>query len=350
MVGYNAYRGRWTAQRVGKLIVTELSVKRFRARPPAATDRVLGLAVAGGMLRAAVADGRGKILGRASEPSDNLDANGVLRRLTALASAALTAAGLTPVDIKAAGIAFGGPVDPYRGLTIFSPRSPGFEHFPLAALLEERLGIPTVLENDARAAAFGEAVFGAARGCQTVIYVHLGTGVGGGIIVDGRLVYGASSTAGEIGHMVVTAGGPLCSCGKPGHLEAYASEAALRARVWEALLLSPDDPGHEFVRETRTVAGLFECASRSPAIQRVVNDTIQMLGLAIATLIATLNPEAVIIGGPMAEAGNALLDPLQARIRQFAYPASLQRVRVTLAELGADAPVVGAVALALARS
>jgi len=330
--------------------MAELTVRRFRSRPPAATERVLGLAIAGGMLRAAVADGTGRILGEASEPLDNLDASGVLRRLTQLAHLASTRAGLAHLDVKAAGIAFGGPVDPVRGLTILSPRSPGFEQYPLAALIEERLGIPTVLENDARAAAFGEAVFGAARGCQTVIYLHLGTGVGGGIIVDGRLVYGASNTAGEIGHIVVTAGGPTCSCGKPGHLEAYASEPAIIARVLEALLLAPDDPGQQLLAGQLTTRRLFEFARLSPTIRRVLDDTVQMLGLAIASLIATLNPEAVIIGGPVAEAGHDLLEPLQARVRQFAYPASLRRVRVAFAELGADAPVIGAVALALART
>lgn len=330
--------------------MTEPSVRRFRARPPGASERVLGLAVAGGTLRAAVADGTGRILGEASEPLDSSDAPAVLRRLRLLADLALSRAGLRSADLRAAGIAFGGPVDPARGVTILSPRSPGFEQFPLAALLEEHLGVPTVLENDARAAAFGEAVFGAARGCQTLIYLHLGSGVGGGIIVDGRLVYGATNTAGELGHMVVTAGGPVCSCGKPGHLEAYASEPGLLARALEALLLAPDDPGHSALSAPLTVWRLFEMAPASPVIRRILDDTVQTLGLAIASLIAALNPEAVIVGGPVAEAGQALLEPLQARIRQYAYPASLRRVRIALAELGRDGPVIGAVALALART
>ncbi len=329
--------------------MTELTIKRFRARPPSARERVLAFAVAGGTLRAVVADGHGQILGQASEPLDNLDAYGVLLRLSHLAEVALAGAHLGPNEIKAAAVAFGGPVDPSRGVTIFSPRSPGFEDFPLAALLEEQLGVPTVLENDARAAAFGEAVFGAARGCQTIVYVHLGTGVGGGIIVDGRLVYGASHTAGEIGHTVVTTGGPLCSCGKPGHLEAYASEPALRARIWEALLLAPEDPGHELVRQSPSLHDLFRNASTSPAIREVLSDTVRMLALALSTLVATLNPDAIVIGGPLAGAGTLLLQPLQARIRQFAYPASLRRVRIALAELGADAPIIGAAALAFAR-
>ncbi|MCS7246363.1 MAG: ROK family protein [Thermomicrobium sp.] len=328
----------------------ELTVRRFRSRPPTASDRVLGLAIAGGSLRAVVADGTGRILGEAAEPLANLDAPAVLRRLTQLADQALANADLAHVGVKAVGIAFGGPVDPIRGLTLLSPRSPGFEQYPLAALIEERLGVPTVLENDARAAAFGEAVFGAARGCQTVVYLHLGTGVGGGIIIDGRLVYGASNTAGEIGHIVVTAGGPTCSCGKPGHLEAYASEPALVARVWEALLLVPNDPGHQLFTSHCTAPRLFEFARLSPTIRQVLDDTIHVLALAISTLIATLNPDAVVLGGPVAEAGQDLLEPLQARVRQFAYPASLRRVRVALAELGRDAPVIGAVALALART
>jgi glucokinase len=330
--------------------MNDLTVRRFRARPPSSQDRVYGFAIAGGNIRAVIADGKGQILGEASEPLNNLDAPHVLHRLLELARVALGRAGLPPAELKAAGVAFGGPVDPERGVTILSPRSPGFEQFPLVALLEEQLRVPTVLENDARAAAFGEAVFGAARGCQTVIYLHLGSGVGGGIIVDGRLVYGATSTAGEIGHMVVTAGGPLCSCGKPGHLEAYVAEPALVARVWEALVISPDDPAHRLLSGPISARVLFERAPESPTIQRVLDDTIQMLGLAIASLIATLNPEAVIIGGPVAEAGSRLLEPLQARVRQYAYPASLRRVRLALAELGPDAPMIGAVALALART
>lgn len=334
----------------GGAAVTEPTVRRFRSRPPAPSERVFGFAIAGGQLRAAVADGTGRILGQAKEPLDNLDAPSVLRRLTVLAERALQGTGLSTGEMRAAGIAFGGPVDPFRGLTILSPRSPGFEHFPLAALLEERLGIPTVLENDARAAAFGEAVFGAARGCQTVIYLHLGAGVGGGIIVDGRLVYGATSTAGELGHIVVAAGGPTCSCGKPGHLEAYASEPALITRTVEALLLTPEDPAHSELSRPLTAKQLFELASASPAVRRIIDDTVQMLGLAISSLIAILNPEAVIIGGPVAEAGALLLEPLQARVRQYAYPASLHRVRIALGELRGDAPVIGAVALALARA
>lgn len=312
---------------------------------------MLGIEIGGHGQRVVVADGAGRIHGEASSPDGNADALAVVQSVHLLAEQACAQAGVTMGDLLAAGIAFGGPVDPRRGLTLLSHRVAGFEHFPLAPLLEERLGLSVVLDNDARVAALGEAAFGAGRGCQNLVYVHLATGVGGGIVVDGRLLYGASNTAGEIGHMVVTAGGPLCSCGKPGHLEAFAAAPAIHARVRQRLSEALDDPAHEALgRRQPTLRQIFEAASYSPVADAVVRETVQTLGLAIANLITVLNPEAVIVGGPVAEVGNLLMHPLQARVRQYAFPASLRSVRLSTAELGTDAIILGAVALALAHA
>ncbi|WP_231577889.1 ROK family protein [Thermorudis peleae] len=311
---------------------------------------VLGIEISGTGQRAVVADQRGQVHGRAHAPNGVADALSALTVAQHLAEEACRQAGLRPERLAGCGVAFGGPVDPQRGTTLWSHRAAGFEQFPLVALLEERLGIHAVLDNDARAAALGEAAFGAGRGCQNIVYVHLASGVGGGIIVDGRPLYGTSSAAGEIGHMVVTHGGPLCSCGKPGHLEAYASAPAIVRRAREQLVAHPDDPAAGlFRRRVPSLRQLFQHAPTSPVLDEVVRETVQTLGIALANLITALNPEVVIVGGPVAEVGAAFLGPLQARVRQYSYPAALGSVRVTTSELGSDAIVLGAAALALAH-
>jgi len=331
--------------------VVDVNVSSFWRRPPAVDHLVIGIEIGGHGQRVVVADGSGRIRGQAQAYDGKADALTVVLTVHHLAEQACEQAGVPLGRIETAGIAFGGPVDPHRGLTLLSHRAPGFEQFPLVALIEERLGLSAVLDNDARTAALGEAAFGAGRGCQNLVYVHLATGVGGGIIVDGRLLYGASSTAGEIGHMVVSTGGPLCSCGKPGHLEAFAAAPAIQARLRERLAESPDDPARvPLGRRQPTLKQIFQAAAFSSVADQIVRETVQTLGLAIANLITVLNPEAVILGGPVAEVGPLLMEPLQARVRQYAYPASLRSVRLTTAELGGDAIILGAVALALAYS
>src|SRR4051794_12037893 len=139
------------------------------------------------------------------------------------------------------GIAFGGPVDHQRGVTMRSHRTPGFELFPLASLLEERFQLRAVLDNDARAAGLGEYIHGAGRGARDMVYLYLGSGVGGGVILDGQLQHGASMTSGEFGHIVVSQDGPRCSCGKPGHLEAFASETAIIEQMRALLANAPPE-------------------------------------------------------------------------------------------------------------
>ncbi|HUG13754.1 MAG TPA: ROK family protein [Thermomicrobiales bacterium] len=248
------------------------------------------------------------------------------------------------------GIAFGGPVDSHRGVTIRSHRMPGFEQLPLVGVFEDRFGARTVLENDARAAALGEFTSGAGRGARDMVYFHLGVGVGGGIVLGGVLQHGASMTSGEIGHMVVSADGhdgPRCSCGKPGHLEAYASESAIIARMRDRLAIAaPEATARWLASPGVSVARIFETASEDEDARAVVNETIQVIGLAAANLVTALNPDAVVVGGSVAEAGTALTSGIRAKIRQYAFDAAARRVTVASAQLGADAPLIGAVVLA----
>jgi len=310
---------------------------------------VLGVEIAGRGQRVVLAEPSGRIVAEAHSIDASAPAPVVVDTVRGLIDQACSSIQVDLSEIWRIGIAFGGPVDAARGVTLLSHRAPGFENFPLVNLLEEAVGIPSVLENDARAAAVGEASYGAARGCADVVYVHLGAGVGGGIIVDGRLVDGASGTAGEIGHMVVSVGGPICSCGKPGHLEAYASAPAIVNNFRERLRTARREVIDAWLAPGAiTVGAIFERARAGDEIAReVVTETVRVLGLAIANLITVLNPAAVIVGGPVAEVGALLMDPLGARVRQYSYPASVRRLRLSTAQFRGDSAILGAVALAL---
>ncbi len=310
---------------------------------------VCGIEIGGRGQRVVIADGSGRIVGQARSIDSMTPAADALEIVRGLVDQACHSARIERESIIRVGLAFGGPVDVTRGITLLSHRAPGFENFPLVNLIEDDLNIRTVIDNSARAAALGEILYGAARGSDDVVYVHLGTGVGGGIIVDGRLLHGASSTAGEIGHMVVSIGGPICSCGKPGHLEAYAAAPSIVARFRERLESSPEaDLGRWSNPSTITVKAIFDAARRGDSVAlEIVTETVQVLGLAVANLITTLNPSTVIIGGSVSDVGSLLMDPLSARVRQYSFPSAARRVRLTASQLGPDSTVLGAVALAL---
>ena len=247
----------------------------------AADTYVCGIEIGGRGQRVVVADGAGRIEGQARSIDSMAPAPDVLETVKNLIDQACHSASIGRDQIARIGVAFGGPVDVGRGLTLLSHRVPGFENFPLVNLVEDDLKIPTVMDNSARASALGEILYGAARGSNDVVYVHLGTGVGGGIIVDGRLLHGVSSTAGEFGHMVVSIGGPICSCGKPGHLEAYASAPAIVNRFRERLESVPEQEMGRWSNPNQiTVKSIFDAVRRGDEIaQEIVTETVQVLGL-----------------------------------------------------------------------
>ena len=308
---------------------------------------VVGIEVSGRGQRVAVANLRGEIVERTPLEGDaSLSADELRLRLRNLVRETLAKASIPTDRAVRIGIAFGGPVDAGRGVILYSPRTPGYDNLPIAAVLENDLKVPTFLDNDARAAALGEAIFGAGRGEEHIIYVHLGTGVGGGIILNGQLQQGVTTTAGEIGNVIVNPDAPGGG-GRPGRLEAYASARAITQRArerataagGESVLLGP---------ETLTPKRVFEAArDGDAAAQATVDESVRMLGLALANLVTTLNPGVIIVGGQVAEAGPLLFEPLRSTIRQYAMDVPGRAVRIAPAELKADAPLVGAVAMAL---
>jgi len=235
----------------------------------------------------------------------------------------------------AAGIGFGGPVDTRSGLIRRSFLSTGWEDVPLGRLLAERLGLPTWLANDADAAGLAEARFGAGRCARSMLYVNVGTGIGGALLLEGHLHLGATSGAGEIGHMVLDPAGPLCECGKRGCLQALASGTAFARSASERL------------RREVTGREVGEAALAGDAqAQAVVDEAASWLGLGLANAAQLLDPERIIIGGGVAELGEILLSPMRAAYRANTLGPSGD-TPIVAAELGYDAGVIGAATLAM---
>lgn len=237
--------------------------------------------------------------------------------------------------IAAVGISFGGPVDWRSGRVILSHHVPGWEHTPLADLVRERYGAPTAIDNDANAGALGEWMFGAGRGCESLLYVTVSTGIGGGWVLNGEVYRGADSMAGEIGHLAVNPAGPECVCGKRGCVEAIGSGANI-ARAMNERRAQRRWTAHE-VNEAAEAG--------DPTAIEVMEEAARALGLGVGCAITLMNPERVIIGGGVGGAGSVYWRKLHETAALHVLPQ--MRVDVMPAALGGDSPLWGAAALAL---
>jgi len=249
--------------------------------------------------------------------------------------------------ILGVGIGAPGPIDRDRGSVVVAPNL-HWTDFPLRDEVGARTGLATWLDNDANCATFGEWWIGAGRGARDMIGLTIGTGIGGGIILGGRLYHGASGVAGEVGHMTIETQGRRCSCGNYGCLEAYASGTAIAERAREAVSGNDSSALHGLVQGdlSRLNARIvYEAATRGDAIAlEVVRDTAKFLGAGVANLLNMFNPEVVVLAGGVTHAGHALFEPMRAEVRRRAFRAAWEAARIVPGELAGDAGVVGAVA------
>lgn len=303
----------------------------------------------GSKILSVIAEGDGRRLGedrRSTSAEEGPEL--VLERVVDSLEEALAKAGLLQGDLAAVGICSPGPCDIDAGVICSAPNLPGWRDVPICRYLEDRLGVATRLENDANAAALGEHVYGAGRGCRHLVYITVSTGIGGGLIIDGRPYRGATGVAGELGHMTIDPHGPVCGCGNQGCLEALASGTAIAARGEELVAQGGSALLAELARERGelTAETVAQAAGQGDmACRGIIRRAGYYLGIGFASYVNIFNPQIIIIGGGLVKVGDLLLAPARAEMEARAMPEALRAVQVKLAELGDYAGVMGMVAL-----
>jgi glucokinase len=345
-------------------ILTETEVptpavsQRITGKLLATHGYVVGIEISsdGARQSVALADLDGNILYRLRRPLEQGSSHAtatVLAHLNEMLNEVLTSERLKDGRVLRSGIAVGGLVNSRLGIVQTLHHAQGWENFPLQDYFAEHLAAPCIIDNNANAAGLAEVVRGAGTGERGVLYVGLGRGIGGGLVVNGRIYHGTTSTAGEIGHLLVKEGGSRCSCGIEGHLETIASAQAIVQTIQGLAVeypetaaairrVSGEQPGN------LTAAHVFQMAAEGdPLAQRVVRDVHTYLGIALANIVHLINPSMIILGGQVALAKDRLIVPLREHIQKCCLPSASSSLRVVTGSLGSEANLVGAVTLAL---
>ena len=310
---------------------------------------VLGVDIGGtNLVVGAVAKDGSAMCALRSEPTHSeAGSDAVLGRLLTMGKAVMAETTRTVPGAEFVGVGVGapGPLDTKAGIVLLTPNL-GWVNLPLRQLVHDGLGFPTSIDNDANCAVLGECWMGAARGARNVIGITIGTGIGGGIVVDGRLYHGASDCAGEIGHTTVEVNGRRCKCGNYGCLEAYASGPAIALRAVEAIEAGQPTrlPGYVNGQlEKITAQTVYQAAHDGDELaEEVVSETAKFLGAGIANMVNIFNPEIVVVFGGVTYAGERLFAPLRREVTKRAFKPAVAVCRIVAAELIGTAGVYGA--------
>jgi glucokinase len=312
---------------------------------------IIGVDLGGTQIRAALADGEGNILRRTS--CLTLAEEGLERVTGRIKGAIYEVMGSTDRGkVQGIGVAAPGPLDPWKGIIIEAPNLAGWENVPLKDLMEKELGLPVFVGNDANSAALAEQHFGAGQGVADLIYITVSTGIGGGIIVDNRLLLGAQGFAAEVGHQTVEAHGPRCNCGNVGCLEVLAAGPAIARSARELIKTGvvtriTDLVGDDLDKVTAKVVNQAAQAGDPVAID-LFRQAGFYIGVGIVNLLHLFNPSLIIIGGSVAKAGELLFEPIRATVRERAMASYYwENTPIVPAALGDDVGLLGAVALVL---
>ena len=310
---------------------------------------VLGIDIGGtNLVVGSVAEDGSCLRALGSEPTQaEAGQRDVLDRLIALAqrTIAQTCREFPDAEIVGVGVGAPGPLDTKSGVVLLTPNL-GWVNLPLRQIIHERLGLPAVLDNDANCAVLGEWWMGAARGSNTAIGITIGTGIGGGIIINGKLFHGASDCAGEIGHTTIDTEGRRCKCGNYGCLEAYASGPNIALRAVEEISAGAVSRLTAYVGgdlRQITAQTVYQAAHDGDDLAlEVVNDTAKFLGTGIANLLNIFNPEVVVVCGGVTLAGDHLFIPLRREVARRAFKPAVSVCRIVPCELTGTAGVYGA--------
>jgi glucokinase len=313
---------------------------------------VLGIDLGGTKVEAAVFDDAGKIIGRHRDKTEAWRSEEeVFERIVAVATQAVKNAGIEVQQIVAVGIGSPGPLDPDTGYVIETVNLP-FRNFPLGPRLSERFNnCPVALNNDVDAGTYGEFKAGAAQGAKFVLGVFVGTGIGGGLILNGEMYNGFNKNAAEIGHIVIEANGPKDGRGVRGTMESLGARPALARDIKRAIKRGKKTMMTKKIdKKTGTITSgdIQECYDAGDAVvKRIVNRAAKNIGLGIGSLVNVLSPEVIVFGGGVVEAlGDGFLKRIEKDIRKVAFDFTMKNVKIVRAQLGDDAGITGAAMLA----
>lgn len=305
----------------------------------------IGIDVGGTNVKIALVDNNGKIIYSNSIPTRaemgyEYTINNMKEAITELIKETKS----DPKNIESIGFGFPGQIDYQKGIVRLAPNIPGWVDVPIAEIMEKEFGIPTRVDNDVRCAALGELNYGAGQGCDNLICITVGTGIGSGLVINGKLVRGASNAAGEIGHIKLDMnGGPLCGCGDRGCLEAFASGPSIVALAEEYIKGGKSTKYRELANPDITPYIVSEAAKQGdPVAKRIFTIVGEYIGIGLASVVNLLNPEKIIIGGGVAAAGDLLLTPIKESLVKRAMPIAGSAVEIVPAQLGNSAGVIGA--------
>ncbi len=316
----------------------------------------LGLDIGGTKLAAGVAGDDGRLLSREVIPARTEEGpETMIARLLEMGRRVVAASDVPPKAIAATGVSCGGPLDIRTGVVREPTNLPGWIDVPLvarltAAFADLLVDRPVYLENDANAAAMAEHRYGAGRGVRNLVYLTISTGIGGGVIVDDRIVEGESGNAAEIGHMSLAHDGWPCPCGSRGCLEAFASGTNIARRARDRIAAGEPSSLTAFETEAITSREVAEAArAGDPLACTVWDETAAVLGAGVGSIINLFNPRLVILGGGVTAVGDQLIAPVRRIALERAFPSMAAEADVVIAGLGADIGIVGAVAAAQVR-
>lgn len=314
-------------------------------------DLLVGVDLGGTNLKAGVVTTAGEIIAR--DRAKTLSEEGpraVVKRMSDLSRTVASKAGAKMDDVIAVGVGSPGPLSALRGVVIFTPNLPGWTDIPVAQWMREDLDRPVFLENDANSACWGEFWLGAGREVTSMIIVTLGTGLGGGIVHEGKLMRGSTESAGHIGHVIVEPGGRPCGCGGRGCVEQYASATAVARNAREHLAAGEHSRFLTKPPDQITARDVAEAAEKGCTLcNDILTQAGRYLGMALADMANVINPDLAVIGGGMANAGERLLAPVRDQVHDHALEVAAEHMRIEPAALGEDAGFVGAAGLAFER-
>ncbi len=310
----------------------------------------IGIDFGGTNVKVALVSEDGRILAKSTAPTDaTAQPASVVGQMAELAESLLIAKRIAHDNVVGVGLGSPGPLDFRRGMVLHSVNLPTWENVPVRDLLSTHLDLPVALDNDANAAAFGEYWAGAGKGGGDFVMLTLGTGLGAGVVLDGKLLHGHHDNAAELGHMIVVPDGLPCGCGQRGCVEQYAAAATVAKRVESAI-----KDGEDSSLATRLQAGetidaklVVEAMKQGDALcERIWDEACMFLAITCVNIQHAFNPQSIVLGGGMAEAGEVLLDPVRDHFTKRTWRLESDRPQIQLATLGYDAGAIGAAGLA----